>query len=112
MSTAAARCAPYGSARRRYAQTPTAKPSRSKCLTQGAPYEGGQFACGSAVWWVRRDREFAHHGAPRSRAFAHPTTAPHRPVLASECTQPAMRALAFSMSFLEKKFSGLTRSTG
>src|SRR2546427_8424423 len=36
----------------------------------------------------------------------------HRPVLASEWTQPTMRDLAFSMSFLEKKSSGLTLSTG
>ena len=35
-----------------------------------------------------------------------------RPVRASECTQPTMRERAFSISFLLKKSSGLTRSTG
>src|SRR5262247_1780432 len=41
MSTAATRCAPYGSARRRCAELPYS-PSQSGCLTQNAPYEGGQ----------------------------------------------------------------------
>ena len=36
----------------------------------------------------------------------------HRPVRANECTHPTMRDLAFSMSFLVKKSSGLTLSTG
>ena len=35
-----------------------------------------------------------------------------RPLRASECTQPDMRERAFSMSFLLKKSSGLTLSTG
>ena len=36
----------------------------------------------------------------------------YRPVRASECTQPCMRDLALSMSFLVKKFSGFTLSIG
>jgi hypothetical protein len=36
----------------------------------------------------------------------------HRPVRASEFTQPTMRDLALSMSFLEKKSSGFTLSIG
>ena len=40
------------------------------------------------------------------------TGTPYRPVRASELTQPTMRDLTFSMSFLVKKSSGFTRSTG
>lgn len=36
----------------------------------------------------------------------------YRPVRDSECTQPTMRDFAFSMSFFEKKSSGLTLSIG
>jgi hypothetical protein len=36
----------------------------------------------------------------------------HRPLFASDVTQPCMRDFAFSMSFLVKKSSGFTLSTG
>jgi len=40
------------------------------------------------------------------------TPSRYRPVRASECTQPTMRDWAFAISFLVKKSSGFTRSTG
>ena len=38
--------------------------------------------------------------------------APHLPLFASECTQPAIRPFAFAISFAVKKSSGFTLSTG
>ena len=49
---------------------------------------------------------------PGARKGARRMMERQRPVRAKECTQPTMRDLAFSMSFLVKKSSGLTRSTG
>ena len=40
------------------------------------------------------------------------TNVRHRPLFASDVTQPCMRDFTFSMSFLVKKSSGLTLSTG
>ena len=50
------------------------------------------------------------HGTTDSARHRHyPSTAPSAP---ANCTQPTMRDLALSMSFLEKKSSGFTLSTG
>ena len=59
-----------------------------------------------------RDREVE---AEKARARSRERFALERvsaPVRASELTQPTMRDLALSMSFLEKKSSGFTLSTG
>ena len=51
----------------------------------------------------------------RARRYAAPRNDElfdHLPLRASECTHPAMRDFAFSMSLLLKKSSGLTLSTG
>ncbi len=60
-----------------------------------------------------RDREIeAEKARARSRERFGRAELRHRPVRASELTQPTMRDLAFSMSFFEKKSSGFTLSTG
>ena len=63
-----------------------------------------------------RDREVeAEKARARSRerfCARAESAARQRPVRASELTQPTMRDLALSMSFLEKKSSGFTLSTG
>src|SRR5262245_37154428 len=68
MSTAATRCAPYGSARRRCAELPYS-PSQSGCLTQNAPYEGGQKRPEDIVRYGTSCRAFAHHLACHSPKF-------------------------------------------
>ena len=62
-----------------------------------------------------RDREVEAGEGARAVARAvcvRRSLAAQRPVRASELTQPTMRDLALSMSFLEKKSSGFTLSTG
>ena len=58
-----------------------------------------------------REESRARGASPAAHARHEPDVR-YRPVLASECTQPCMRDLTFSMSFLVKKSSGFTLSTG
>ncbi len=82
---------------------------------------GGGVGCGppsAAVAGDARARRVTARSRPRRRApgrasdLLRRVAARQRPVRASELTQPTMRDLALSMSFLEKKSSGFTLSTG
>src|SRR5215211_3982922 len=88
MSAAAARCAAYGSARRRYAQTPTTKPSRSRCLTQDAPYEGGLRRRARRANGTAACRAETHHQLLRGRWVSARGAATSSPGLATRLNPP------------------------
>src|SRR5262245_33528774 len=84
---------------------------KSKPLVRRAHHHRSKLAYTKMVGTAHDSLNVQKH---RASAFAHPTSQcpPHRPVRASECTQPCMRDLAFSMSCFVKKSSGFTLSTG
>jgi hypothetical protein len=86
-----------------------------ECFTRPNNHEWGSKALG-LVGWVEYFTNNSHRHVEDvgSREDARPSLRKfrHRPVLASEWTQPTMRDCAFSRSFFVKKSSGLTRSTG